>query len=487
MRINGLILCGILILFCASVTEASSFEYSLTSRIGYGTLSGGPANSAKFTGHTFWGAALGYRISNRWKTELDVSFHTNYTDSTASSSFTISGSDNATQKWEATRVALTFSRYLSNPDRRFSLYGGLGLGLSAWEIKDPVGDTVISVIGVRQETVDFATTELLVTSQVGIDLNITPKWAFDLRFRADYLTGAGAEFADNIKSDRNRWQFDVSLGLSFLIGNLLNRSEWRSDDEWPAYADSPTRIVSRRESLDADVDGVPDKDDNCPDTPVGAVVDNKGCPIDTDGDGISDGLDDCPNTDNRAYGKVDIYGCPVDSDFDGIPDYIDACPNNPVGAHIDNSGCPQDTDKDGVFDGLDDCPNTLVGVEVDKFGCIDLSFLSKPMVLNIDYPSGSFEIDPYSREKLKKLARVLVFLNEIRMDINGYTDNIGTTVANQKLSEKRARRVYDYLATQGIDTNRMNVNGRGEVNFVASNDTAEGRAKNRRIEIIFYK
>ena len=73
------------------------------------------------------------------------------------------------------------------------------------------------------------------------------------------------------------------------------------------------------------------------------------------------------------------------------------------------------------------------------------------------------------------------------MDINGYTDNIGTTVANKNLSEKRARRVGDYLVSLGVSPDRVKVFGKGETNFVASNQTADGRAKNRRIEIIFYK
>jgi outer membrane protein OmpA-like peptidoglycan-associated protein len=184
---------------------------------------------------------------------------------------------------------------------------------------------------------------------------------------------------------------------------------------------------------------------------------------------------------------VDIHGCPIDSDFDGVPDYLDACPFNEVGAWVDENGCPTDADGDGVPDGLDDCPYTLTGVDVDKYGCIDLSMFSKPMVLNIDYLPGSFEIDPHTKERLKKLAGVLNFLPDIKIEIHGYTDNIGTEVANRNLSEKRAARVRDYLVSLGVAKDRMKVFGRGEANFVASNDTAEGRAKNRRIELIFYR
>ncbi|MBD3403654.1 OmpA family protein, partial [candidate division GN15 bacterium] len=219
----------------------------------------------------------------------------------------------------------------------------------------------------------------------------------------------------------------------------------------------------------------------------GVEVDRFGCGIDSDFDGVYDGLDDCPATPPEARGLVDIYGCPVDTDFDGLADYVDACPTNPIGAQVDRDGCPIDGDGDGVPNGLDDCPFTLVGVEVDRYGCIDMSMFAEPMVLNIDYPPGSFEIDPNNKKRVEKLANLLNFVTDIRLEINGYTDNIGTARANEALSEKRARRVKEFLVTQGVDAERIQAFGRGETNFVASNQTAEGRARNRRIEIVFYR
>ena len=260
---------------------------------------------------------------------------------------------------------------------------------------------------------------------------------------------------------------------------------WPSETSW-ATLPTPALEPDQR-LLDSDGDGVPDKRDRCLNTPAGVVVDREGCPLDSDGDGVPDGFDDCPQTDPLARGDVDIFGCAVDADFDGIPDYRDRCPNNPIGAEVDKDGCPIDSDSDGVPDGLDDCPFTLYGVDVDRRGCIDLSIFDKPMVLNIDYTPGSFEIDPTNRERIKKLARLLLFVTDIQLEISGYTDNIGAPDANKALSQKRANRVRDYLVAQGVDTQRIKVYGRGESNFVASNDTADGRAKNRRVEIVFVK
>ncbi|HET7296644.1 MAG TPA: thrombospondin type 3 repeat-containing protein, partial [Gemmatimonadales bacterium] len=105
---------------------------------------------------------------------------------------------------------------------------------------------------------------------------------------------------------------------------------------------------------DRDHDGVPDKRDACADTPLGAVVDVRGCPTDSDRDGVYDGLDRCPAT--PAGARVDATGCPTDADRDGVPDGIDQCPGTPAGARVDAKGCPMDADGDGVPDGVDQCP-----------------------------------------------------------------------------------------------------------------------------------
>ena len=118
---------------------------------------------------------------------------------------------------------------------------------------------------------------------------------------------------------------------------------------------------------DSDKDGVPDKKDACPNTPLGATVDARGCPTDSDKDGVYDGLDKCPGT--PAGATVDASGCPADSDSDGVPDGIDQCPNTPAGVHVDPKGCPLDSDGDGVPDGIDQCANTPAGATVDAVGC----------------------------------------------------------------------------------------------------------------------
>ncbi|HEX9727303.1 MAG TPA: OmpA family protein [Gemmatimonadales bacterium] len=118
---------------------------------------------------------------------------------------------------------------------------------------------------------------------------------------------------------------------------------------------------------DRDTDGVVDRRDRCDETPLGASVDQAGCPADSDNDTYLDGLDQCPAT--PAGAAVDQVGCPTDQDADHVFDGIDVCPDTPPGATVDENGCPSDADSDGVFNGIDRCPDTPAGATVDPSGC----------------------------------------------------------------------------------------------------------------------
>jgi OOP family OmpA-OmpF porin len=236
------------------------------------------------------------------------------------------------------------------------------------------------------------------------------------------------------------------------------------------------------------MDGVPDKKDNCPDTPMGAIVDERGCPIDTDGDGVFDGLDKCPGT--PAGATVDNTGCPKDTDADGVLDGIDKCASTSKGATVDATGCPQDTDNDGIFDGLDKCPDTRAGARVDATGCeikeIEFEFLSKERLeLYVNFKSGSAEIMDESKPLLNDVGGILVKWSEVRVEIAGHTDSQGGEDFNMKLSQKRAESVRDYLLQNfpSIGQDRMLAQGYGEMQPIAPNDTKEGMAKNRRVEV----
>jgi outer membrane protein OmpA-like peptidoglycan-associated protein len=94
-------------------------------------------------------------------------------------------------------------------------------------------------------------------------------------------------------------------------------------------------------------------------------------------------------------------------------------------------------------------------------------------------------LKPQARETLAKLSGILLVLPDVNLRIEGFTDSTGTAERNKILSAERARSVYDFLVMEKVDPSRMTHAGYGPANPVADNATAEGRAKNRRVEITF--
>ncbi|MFZ5594933.1 MAG: OmpA family protein [Pseudomonadota bacterium] len=92
-------------------------------------------------------------------------------------------------------------------------------------------------------------------------------------------------------------------------------------------------------------------------------------------------------------------------------------------------------------------------------------------------------LKPEAKANLQKMAAILKKYDKTEMTVAGYTDNVGTMKYNQQLSERRASAVRNYLVEQGVSSGRMTVMGFGPDNPVASNDTPEGRAQNRRVEL----
>ena len=172
----------------------------------------------------------------------------------------------------------------------------------------------------------------------------------------------------------------------------------------------------------------------------------------------------------------------VDSDGDGVPDSTDQCPNTPHGVKVDSVGCPLDSDGDGVPDYLDKCPNTPKGTKVDATGCPIP--VATTFDLTVEFAFNSAEINDLSFRELRKAMTFMRDNPNTTAVVEGNTDNKGTEKYNQKLSERRAAAVKDVLVKSGIDASRLTTVGYGETRPVASNDTEEGRQKNRRVSIV---
>jgi OOP family OmpA-OmpF porin len=195
--------------------------------------------------------------------------------------------------------------------------------------------------------------------------------------------------------------------------------------------------------------------------------------IDSDGDGVLDDKDECPNTPKGV--QVDKVGCPLDTDGDGIPDYEDKCPDTPKGVKVDEVGCPLDTDGDGVPDYKDECPGTPKGAPVNAVGC----WIVKGLLFDYD----KWDIKAQYFDELDVAVKVLDMNPSLKVQIQGHTDSMGSDGYNQTLSEKRAGAVRDYIVSKGISADRLTVKGFGESKPVDTNDTPEGRAQNRRVQL----
>ncbi len=136
---------------------------------------------------------------------------------------------------------------------------------------------------------------------------------------------------------------------------------------------------------------------------------------------------------------------------------------------------PLDSDGDGVPDSIDQCPNTPKGATVDARGCwAYMSFML------FDFDSAVIKTD--AKAALEEAVKVAKMDPDLKVEIQGHTDNIGTAEYNMDLSVRRAQAVRDYLAAAGVDSSRMTVVGYGMTKPVAPNDTEENRARNRRVE-----
>ena len=356
------------------------------------------------------------------------------------------------------------------------------------------------------------------------------------RIGSPYLAVGGGyvQYKANVAPELHYGTFELALGMrSYLRERIALRLEGRnihsvSNDNYSGDNRNDQQVwagidfIFGGKAKDADADGVADKKDKCPDTPKGATVDANGCPTDADGDGVFDGIDTCAGTpkgatvsatgcpsdadgdgvfdgvdkcaDTPKGAQVDASGCPRDSDGDGVFDGLDQCANTPMGATPDAKGCPSDADGDSVFDGIDRCPETPTNLRVDAAGCpieisekeVQLMDTGMIRLQGVNFERLKADITPESYKALDEVGPILVKWPQLKIEIGGHTDAVGTNEANQKLSEARANAVRDYLIKKfpAIVDDQLTAKGYGEARPIAPNNTTLNKAKNRRVEFV---
>ena len=136
---------------------------------------------------------------------------------------------------------------------------------------------------------------------------------------------------------------------------------------------------------------------------------------------------------------------------------------------------PADSDGDGVVDASDQCPDTPKGDRVGTQGC------SCDVTRQVNFATNSAELTAEGKATLDETVEQLNRLKFVAGSVVGYTDSAGPDAYNQKLSERRAATVADYLEGKGIAVGRLSSSGAGESEPVGDNKTKEGRAQNRRV------
>jgi OmpA-OmpF porin, OOP family len=185
------------------------------------------------------------------------------------------------------------------------------------------------------------------------------------------------------------------------------------------------------------------------------TADTSGPPdADDDGDGVPNAKDRCP----KEPGPAELDGCP-DRDGDGIPDWEDKCPDEPGPA--ENAGCPLPDSE------------PLVELQSKRLSLSD----------SIHFDTGRDTIKPESFRVLDQVAALINQHAELkRIRVEGHTDNVGSAAYNKDLSGRRATSVMRHLVARGVASARLEAAGYGFDKPIASNETALGRARNRRVE-----
>ena len=277
------------------------------------------------------------------------------------------------------------------------------------------------------------------------------------------VNGVGySGFSGEPFTQRRKDHFTVATGLGSnfwltknfglgIQGDYVSTPVDKSDiaNFWQASAS----LLFRFGNTDRDKDGIPDKEDRCPDTP--GLAQFQGCP-DTDGDGIPDIDDQCPD----VAGPVENNGCPwPDTDGDGVLDKDDACPDVP--GPVENNGCPwPDTDGDGILDKDDACP-TVPGLP-EYNGC------PKPTAVAVTeefkdllFDFNKATIQAGSTHKLDKAAEIIKSAPAENFVVVGTTDAKGSVAYNLNLSRQRAAAVVKALEARGVNPAQLKSIGIG--------------------------
>ena len=378
-----------------------------------------------------WGAGLatggrvGIGVSERWRLNIALDWHRLWDDTTSVDAVKFPRPDaRSSRAWTTTMLSGAIE-YRPTFLQDIGSFMYLGAGIATWRVESYPGYESITVpAGSSAGT--FAASELALLGGIGIEPHVVSNVSARVGLSVDGFTGLGASLPDGLYDDRTRVHVGFNLGFVYHFGSNPLRGHVGGAGEYPLPVSEQT---------------------------------------------------------------IDVSGMMPESEYPDLST-VDSLMPGPsqrelYSTFLSNLSQLPDGDRDGIPDDNDKCQDTPEGYTVDECGCLEMTRLDRRFILNVQYSSGWSDIDPLSSRILDDLA--IRLRDSIAFDIliEGFTDNVGTDMANLLLSQKRATRVKDYLVSRGIAAVRINAVGRGETNFIADNATQEGRRRNRRIELSF--
>ncbi|MEN8007141.1 MAG: OmpA family protein [Candidatus Krumholzibacteriota bacterium] len=426
----------------------------------------------------FGGLHFRYGLTNRWSLDAQMKYGTARPGSHLGedAGFTFS----SVYPFYTTMLqGMAGARYYFSPEGGIKPFGSVHVGFIDWKVRDETATESVGLIPGGPVTDGYTNSwdpkkleSMNLTAGLGLGLEfffsesvsmeVSGRYTFIIDNTIDNI-GSGTIYGPG-EVDANQAMLDGFVGMTVYFGG----------------------------NKDRDGDGFENKYDRCPDEAedLDGYLDEDGCPDpDNDDDGILDINDNCPDDVEDMDGFKDEDGCPdPDNDGDGVIDAKDKCPEEmeDVDGFQDDDGCPDpDNDGDGVLDADDQCGNTPEGVEVDETGCPVIAEIKPEMVLQgVTFTVGKAELTHDSLNVLDKVAASLHAWPDATVEIQGHTDSTGSADLNRAISMLRAEAVREYLISKGIDPARMTAIGFGEDLPIGDNATAEGRAANRRVELV---
>lgn len=302
---------------------------------------------------------------------------------------------------------------------------------------------------------NFDKAQFAVDAAIGYEISVIRPLQLGLFARSALMFGGTNDGVDMI------FIAGISIGIEIL-------GEARADDRDGDGLSDEREAELGTDPTDEDTDGDLIHD--------GVEVETNTNPLerDTDYDGLNDGREDTNHNGVLDAGETDPRRS--DTDGGGMPDPDEVRSSNQDPRYAEDD----DRDEDGVADHVDGCPNSPDGATVDASGCVPQQ---QTMTLDgVRFRTGSARILPESESTLREALETLRRQPDQRFEIAGHTDSQGREASNRRLSEQRARAVLRWLVEHGLDASRFEVRGYGSSEPVDSNDTPEGRTRNRRIE-----